>query len=386
MSEITGREPRLSRSTQTGGNRLLPRRLANLLNSVNPDSVSLDAVAEALKSDDFFVRYNAGKLLGRRADRSARLLCETTLASGGPLARASVARNLHGFSWFTAENLYRQALHDEDSRVREAAVYALCDTAELNAYHLLAQHLPGEVDDVLDAAAVGLRDRQDVAVVSALAAVLQARDPEVRIKGLEALAASDSPEALPVVRSALTQDGSMQVRYAATLSFLELGHEACLDELAQIIEGASSVMRLYLLQGLFHGANYIGLKVSESAHAAALFTTLRETLGDDLPDTRIAAIWPLAWWWRNEQSRETLLQAYRDETHSKVKSELLRISVKLMTEAGEIILQEARAGEDAALRQQAEQIAAHRDKVGVILDYDPLADAGRGLAHPSTGR
>jgi hypothetical protein len=117
MSPITGREPRLSRGyAERGTRRLLPRRFASLLNKINPHDVSLEAVAAALESDEFFVRYNAGKLLARRADREARFLCEDVLRNGSVQARASVARHLYGFSWYVGEALYRTAFADSDAR------------------------------------------------------------------------------------------------------------------------------------------------------------------------------------------------------------------------------------------------------------------------------
>ncbi len=371
---------------RSGSHRLLPRRLAKLLNTVNPNSVALDAVAEALKSDDFFVRYNAGKLLSKRGDRDARLLCENTLKTGDPLARASVARNLHGFSWYTGEPLYHLALADADLRVGEAAVYSLCDLGGLNAYQLLAQALPGQVDDVLEAAAVGLRDCQDPAAVPALQAVVQAKDPDVRVKGVEALAATDMPEALPLVEQVLRQDSSMSVCYAATLSYLELARDNGLPTLAGLIQAEDSLRRLYLLKGFFHAVNYLNLKVAESDHALALFNALHTALRDELPETRIAAIWPLAWWWRDDTSGQALLAAYQAETSTQVRAEMLRITVKLMTGVGETILADALHSEDACLREEAEGIAAHRDQVGMTLSYDDQADDGTGMSHPLIGR
>ena len=52
--------------------------------------------------------------LRRRGDRDARLIMQEVLTRGEPRPRASVARQLYGFSWFAAEPLLRQALQDPD--------------------------------------------------------------------------------------------------------------------------------------------------------------------------------------------------------------------------------------------------------------------------------
>src|SRR5689334_20351084 len=137
VASITGREPRLSTSYGSHGERRLSlRRLATMLNALPPEAVSIEAAAEMLRNEEFFVRFNAAKMLGRRADRDARIVMQEVLNTGEAPSRASVARHLYGFSWFSAEPLIRQALKDTDHRVRECAIYALCDLRELNAYQL----------------------------------------------------------------------------------------------------------------------------------------------------------------------------------------------------------------------------------------------------------
>jgi HEAT repeat protein len=212
---ITGREPRISSSygVKRGWQRLSPRRLGTLLNVLPPHAIALDAAAEMLHHDDFYVRYNAARLLGERGDRDARLIMQRALDSGSGPTRASVARQMHRFSWYAAEPLIRQALKDEDERVREGAVYALCDLRELAAYQLLAAIMPGETDAVRAAAAWGLRNCQDSAAVPVLAAVLDSGDPDVRIKAIEALSGSRTAEAVPVVTDALHHDPDHEVVY-----------------------------------------------------------------------------------------------------------------------------------------------------------------------------
>src|SRR5687768_5225051 len=139
-TEVTGREPRLASGyTKKGERRLSLRRFATMLNLLPPEAVSLDALAAAVHNEEFFVRFNAAKMLSRRADRDSRLIMQEVLETGEVPSRASVARHLYGFSWFAAEPLIRMALKDKDYRVREAAIYALCDLRELNAYQLMVE-------------------------------------------------------------------------------------------------------------------------------------------------------------------------------------------------------------------------------------------------------
>ena len=134
-TDLTGREPRLAH--KKGHYRLSLRGLGTMLNMLPPEAISLDAAAAALRNKDFYVRYNAARLLRRRGDRDARQIMEDALISGDVPTRASVARELYGFSWYSAEPLLRRALNDEDVRVHECAVYALCDLRELHGYQLM---------------------------------------------------------------------------------------------------------------------------------------------------------------------------------------------------------------------------------------------------------
>src|SRR5688572_4283633 len=113
QTKITGREPRLAVNTSKHGQRRLSlRHLATMLNVLPPEAISLDAAAAMLRNDEFFVRYNAARMLSRRGDREARLIMQDALVNGEPRTRATVARHLFGFSWFAAEPLIKQALKD----------------------------------------------------------------------------------------------------------------------------------------------------------------------------------------------------------------------------------------------------------------------------------
>src|SRR5262249_10364927 len=233
---ITGHEPGLPvDQAKRGGRRFSLRGIAMMLNVLRFEDVS-PAAAEALLCGPLCqVRYGAAVAISQRGDRDARLVMQRVLTDGNAPSRATVARHLNGFTWFAAEPLLRQALADQDSRVREAAVYAMCDLRNLDAYRLLSEILPHEVDAVRDAADYGLRDCQAPVIVAVLAAALLAKDPDVRVRALEALSANDSAQAIPVVRTAL-RDPDPEVSYAATLSFLELTKADGLAEIVALIK------------------------------------------------------------------------------------------------------------------------------------------------------
>ncbi len=357
-TQITGREPRLSLQTNARGEqRLSPRKLATMLNILSPDAVSLPALDEMLRNEEFYVRYNAAQMLGRRGDREARLIMQNALNSGETPTRASVARHLYGFSWFSAEPLLRQALKDPDTRVREAAIYALCDLRELNAYQLMTEILKAEGDDVKMAAAWGLRNSQDSAAVPVLEAVLSAEDPEVRIKGLEALGQNDTAEAMPVVRQAMN-DPDPDVKYAATLSLLELAGEGWLQELSGIIGRTTGVTRQQILRGFFHATNYLKIDVAKTKSADLLIDALETALLDEMDDVRMAVAWPLAWI-RHERTPAVLKRAYMVEQSDAVKAHIVRVASSLMSDAADEILQDA-LNRSGHVRQVADQVIQAR--------------------------
>ncbi len=381
MTTITGREPRLSViSSETGKRRLSLRRFATMLNMLPPDRVSVDALAEAIKSEEFFVRYNAAKMLGRRGDRDARLVIQNVLEKGEIRSRASVARHLYAFTWFSAEPLIKQALKDKDSRVREAAIYALCDLREFNAFQLMIDVLKDEEDNVREAAAFGLRDCQDAAAVPVLEVAMQAKDPDVRIKALEALGANDTAEAIPVVRNGIN-DPEPDVKYAATLSLLELAGETWLEELSGVIGRTSGVTLQQVLRGFFHATNYLKIDVVRSKAADLMIDALETALLDTMAEVRMACIWPLSWM-RHERTPGILKRAYTIEADSDVKAHIVRVAASLMSEAGEDILQNALNSSDVKVKTIADSIMADRERSGVVLTYDEAAGMGRAMAKP----
>lgn len=367
---ITGREPRLATNfTKQGQRRLSLRHLATMLNVLPPESISLDAAAEMLKNEEFFVRYNAAKMLSRRGDRDARMIMQEALTTGEPRTRATVARHLYGFSWFAAEPLIKQALKDKDSRVREGAIYALCDLREMNAYQLLVEVLKNEEDNVREAAAWGLRDCQDSAAVPVLKAVLEAKDPDVRVKALEALGANDTPEAMPVVRNAMN-DPEPDVKYAAALSLLELAGETWLDELSGVIGRTGGVTRQQVLRAFFHASNYLKIDVAKTKAADLMIDALEAALLDDMPAVREATIWPLAWM-RHTRTPGILRRSYTLEQDSVVKAQMVRVSNSLMdadkssdsAKVAEDILQDALKSKDERVKKAADDIVKNRSKI-----------------------
>ena len=349
-----GREPVVSTRGVKGKYRLSLRSLGTLLNALPPESISLEAAAAALRSKDFFVRYGAAVLLAKRGDRSARLILQDVIETGEPPARASAARELHGFSWFAVELIVHVALKDTDSRVREGAVYGLCDMRDPSAYRLLAEVLEHETDNVRAAAAWGLRDCQDVAAVPVLEAVLKAADPDVRVKGLEALGANQTALAIAVVRHALN-DPDPDVQYAATLSWIELAGEACFQDLSTVIEQTCGTLRQQVLRGFFHATNYLQMNVLHSPAADRLIDVIGAALHDDAPKTRMQAVWPLAWI-RHDRAPSLLDQAYRQESDSEVKAHIVRVAVNLMSPVGRGLLQDALHCGDEHIEEVARQI------------------------------
>ncbi|MEP7289932.1 MAG: HEAT repeat domain-containing protein [Chloroflexota bacterium] len=359
--KLTGREPRLSISYgQQGQRRLSVMGLANMLNLLPASAISLPALHEAIRSEAFYVRYSAAKKLSERGDRDARLLMQQVLTDGEAPSRASAARHLYGFSWFSAEPLIKLALKDKDSRVRESVMYALCDLRELAAYELMTEALQNENDDVRMAAAWGLRDCQDPAAIPVLEVVLQAEDPEVRIKALEALGASEVPAAMSIVRNAMN-DPEPDVKYAATLSLLELAGEGWLQELSGIIGRTSGETLQQILRGFFHATNYLKIDVGESKVADMMIDALETALFDDLAEARMAVIWPLAWM-RHQRMPGVLKQAYYREQNSEVKAHVVRVSVGLMSEVGEELLQAALKDSDPEVKSVADKIMQDRAK------------------------
>jgi HEAT repeat protein len=350
---LTGHEPCLSVASGSRGQRRLSlRHLGTLLNALPPEAISLEAAAAMLRSSEFYVRYNAGKMLARRGDRDARRLLQEALNDAPAPSRASAARHLYGFSWFAAEPLIRQALADSDHRVREAAVYALCDMQDLDAYQLAAEALQTEVDEVRMAAAWALRSRQNPAAVPVLEAALLAQDPLVRVQALEALGANNTPEATPVVRRSIDADLDPEVKYAATLSLIELEGESCLAELADIIRRTDGVVCQHILRGLFQATNYLHIDLGECAAIDTLVDALEKALRDPAPLTRAAAVWPLAWM-QHDRAPGILVDAYRREPDADVRYEILRITTALMSPAGAPILADARDSADERLRSAA---------------------------------
>ncbi|MCI0396298.1 MAG: HEAT repeat domain-containing protein [Chloroflexi bacterium] len=326
LAHTTGREPRLSTNTVLAGKRRLSlRRLGTVLNALPPEAISLEAAAELLRSDDFYVRYSTAELLSKRGDREARLLLQALLAGESPPVRASVTRHLYYFSWYVAEPLLRQALGDADHRVRESAVYALCNRQDLDALRLLAEALSGETDEVLMAAAWGLVGCRDTAAVPALELALQAADPQVRVKALEALGSNGTLQAAATVRRTLQQDPDLDVIYAATLSLVELAGESCLPEVAAAIAASHGPARRQLLRGLFHATNYRHLDVAQATGLAQLLDALARALADEAPETRLAAVYPLAWM-GGERAAALVRAAYEQESDPALKEQIAHVA------------------------------------------------------------
>ena len=217
--KISGCEPSLSKRKKNKFYLFL-QSLTAILNRIAPEQVSADAFVAALRSEDALIRFEAADALARRGDREARLAFESILQTGTSHQRASAVRHLYRFSWFTAESLFRQALNDDDERVREAAVFALCKMRLPEAYSLATDILRNSSEAVRLSAVWGMVIHPDPAAVPVLAMTLRVQNPEIRALALEVLGATESPQAIPVVKLAL-DDSVPEVQYAATLSWVE---------------------------------------------------------------------------------------------------------------------------------------------------------------------
>ncbi len=337
----TGYEPALSAERPHGQQRLSLRRLGAMLGVLPPGAITLPAASAMLESPDFYVRYNAGRLLARRGDRPARQVLAAALTSDSAPTRASAARHLYGFTWHAAAPLIAQALADADLRVREAAIYALCDLRTPPAYRRAAEALYQQEDVLRAAAAWALREDTAPQAVPVLQAALLAENPDIRVQALEALGVNATPAALTAVRAQIAADPSPEVQYAAALSLLEIAEAAALNELADLIREASGARREALLRALFHASNYLKLDMAASDALAPLLEALAAALSDPDPAARMAAVWPLAWL-SDERATPILVHAYTQETDPDVRSHMRRVCRSLMSPAAAAL-----AGADA---------------------------------------
>jgi len=351
----SGNEPSLL-GQKKAGFRLSLKELASKLNLLPPDKISIDVYAAALRSDDCMVRFNAADTLARRADRDARLIFEEVLQSDVPHQRASAARHLYRFSWFTAEPLYYQALADEDHRVHEAAIFSLCRMRLPEAYALVTDILENKnnTESMRMAAVWGLYSRPDPAAVPVLEVALRAENPETRKIGLEILGATETPLAIPVVKAAL-RDTHPEVQYAATLSWIELARETCFAELAEVIEQTRGPERHAILRGFFHATNYMGIEIGSTPDAIPLINALKLALNDDFPEVRLSAFMPLCWM-QHSEAETALLEGFQHEINSQVKAKVLRAAADFMSPIAKKLQKEACQSRDLLLRQTAENL------------------------------
>ena len=336
------------------GYRLSVHNLAGVLNRLAPGRVSDEALAAALRSKDSLVRFNTAELLCRRGDREARLIMDDVLTHGSAPQRASAAQHLYRFSWFAAEGLFRQALEDEDNRVRESAVFALCKMRAGEAYALALSALQHpEADDSLRMSAIwGAYSNPGAGAVPVLEQTLSAGDPKIREQALEVLGATGSEQAIPAVSAAL-DDPDLEVKYAATLSWVELAGEASLAELAELIETTRGEARQALLRGFFHASNYTALDVAGSPAGPAIIIALRTALADELPQTRLAAAAPLAWL-RHPLAEQALQAGFAAERDVDAKAHMLALAVNFSSPVAGELLNAALQDDQLLVRQTAE--------------------------------
>lgn len=344
--------PRLAEKTG-GGFRISLAGLGGVLNLLNPSQASVEALSAALRSGDCMVRFTAADMLARRADRESRLVFENVLKTGEPPQRASVIRHAYRFSWFSAAPLFQRALSDPDARVAEAAIFSLCKMRQPESYQLVTEILQNGSDAMRMAAIWGLQSHPDAGAVPVLALAVRAASAEIRALALEVLGACDAPEAIPLVRAAM-RDPDDNVKYAATLSLVELARETCFAEIAGLLTETRGEARRSILRGLFHATNYLGLELANGSEA--LFSALEAALADSLPTARVSVCMLLAWS-RHPRAGEILLQAFQREADSQTRAQILSNAVHLSSPMAGTLLQEARNSPDTLLRKTADFLA-----------------------------
>ena len=330
MAIITGREPALSQKPRTGW-KLSPRRLATMLLNMPPEAISLAAAEELLRSDDLLVRHHGAMLLSKRGDRDARLIMERQLRQGNPATRASVARRLYTFSWFAAEPMLTRAAHDPDPRVREAAIYALCEVGTINAYEVATTSLVKENEDfVFMATAVALRNRSDADAVPLLEQAMRAQDPEVRIKVLETLGENGTAPTIPIVKAALYDDDP-DVLDAAAQSTIEVCGEAGLPLVIERILAHTGDARLALLQGMNQATNRMFINLAEVDCVDAVLDMLAITGRDEMAAMRRRTVLCLAWI-RHPGADAILDDILANESNAAMRADLEHIITSLRNE------------------------------------------------------
>ena len=386
MSHITGREPAIVKMvarSEKGTRRLSLNRLGSFIGLLAPDSVSIDALAEAIHGDDPTTRFNAARALAQRKDRESRHMMEHILKTGRVVAKASIARHLHELTWYAARPLAIIALNDRESRVRESAVYALCRFHERGAYELLAEKLDGDDDYVLAAAAYALRDTQNPGAVPILKHVMGAIDPEVRMKGLEALSATIDNNAIPLVKQSLT-DPDPDVQYAAVLTLLELIDAEAIPDLLDQLDNVSGKSFDAVLRGVFHATNYLKIDIESGSIGERFIRILEQGSCSEFSHTRHTVLHPLAWS-KHPHAVQILLNMYEREVDQTVKAEAVHIVSSLMSDAADLMLEDAVHSDMPAVREAAERVLWTRKQYN-LPQYDPTAAEGIGMVRPHLGR
>jgi HEAT repeat protein len=146
-----------------------------------------------------------------------------------------------------------------------------------DSYHLAAEVLQNSSDTMRSSAVWAMYSQPDAAMVPILALALRAQDSEIRALALEALGATEAPEAIPVVKSAM-KDGDPAVQYAATLSWVELARESSFSELVGWIQETRGWSRTWILRGFFHATNYMGMRLDD-LRMSSFYSGIEECAG-----------------------------------------------------------------------------------------------------------
>lgn len=340
----------------------MPRNLATMLNLLPDNALSLEVIESSLLSKDFYMRSAAAKRLVTRTDRDARLVLEHVLKAGDVPARANLARHLYGLSWFSAKQLLSQALEDDDYRVREGAVYALCQLSTLDAYEFLIAHLQHEDHDaVLGAPAMewGVYGRHDPLVVRVLAESMRAGNPEIRAKVTECLGTTSLSEALPLLMRTMGGDPAMHVVYNAAQSYIEIGGLEVVDDFIELFRKLDDPARTTaILRGFFHATNYRHVPLLEHKHVLDLIEVLDRLMHSPDENVRRQAIWCLVWIKHPDVSRR-VQSIYHVEQNADIKAHILNVAVNLMMDGSKSLLKSALQDPAERVQQEAANLIAN---------------------------
>ena len=146
-----------------------------------------------------------------------------------------------------------------------------------------------------------------------------------------------------------------------SVSLLELKEETALVPLSERLYHADSLTRHTILKGFFHATNYLQIDIGRSSAVEEVLDALELVLQDLAPETRLAAIWLLAWT-RHERAEIMLQRTYHQEVDPLMKGRILQLAVDLLSPAGPALLEDGLTRQTGHVNEVAQQL--HRVEIG----------------------